>query len=116
AIVNAASLLGINQVLIDLAGMFKGLADGALRDFVEGHALDARGIAILILIFIFTLFGLLLFPALVIKLAGQVRSDSFAFAVRVRREEDVVGSLSQLLQLGEDLFFARNDDVFGVEL
>ena len=51
--------MGINQVLIDLAGMLEGFADGALRDFVESHALDAWGVAILILILIFILIFIL---------------------------------------------------------
>ena len=47
---------------------------------------------------------------------GQMGGDGFAFAVRVRRQIDRVSGLCQLLQLGEDFFFARNDDVFGLEV
>ena len=43
-------------------------------------------------------------------------SDGFAFAVRVRREIDGVRRGRQLLQLGDDFFFAGNDDVVGLEI
>ena len=42
--------------------------------------------------------------------------DGFAFAIRVRSEVDVVGREGQLLQLGQDFFFSRNDDVLGFEI
>ena len=42
--------------------------------------------------------------------------DGFAFAIRVRRKVDGVGQEGQLLQLGEDLFFSGDDDVFGIEI
>ena len=41
--------------------------------------------------------------------------DGLAFAVRVRRQVDVVRGQSQLLQLGENFLLARNDDVFRLE-
>ena len=45
-----------------------------------------------------------------------MRSDSLAFAVRVRSEIDHVRRPGQLLQLGDNLLFPRNDDVFGLEI
>src|SRR5215470_17449241 len=44
-----------------------------------------------------------------------MRGDGLAFAVRIRRQINVVGRERQLLQLGQDLFFTRDDDVFGFE-
>src|SRR5438477_11276608 len=40
-----------------------------------------------------------------------MRRDRLAFAVRVRSQVDGVGVLGHFLQLGQDLFFAWNDDV-----
>ena len=42
--------------------------------------------------------------------------DGFAFAVRVRRQVDGVRGRGQLLQLGENFFFAGDDDVLGLEV
>ena len=49
AVEHAAGLLRVDQVLIDIARMFKSFLHGALGDFIEGHALDARRVAILVL-------------------------------------------------------------------
>jgi hypothetical protein len=71
--------------------MFEGFTNRALRDLVEGHTLDTGHVAILILILILgALFSLFLFGAVGIEFVGEVRGDGFAFAVRVRRQEDVV--------------------------
>ena len=105
----------VHQILINLARVFEGFANRALRDLVEGYALDAQ--AVPVFIFIFSLLGglLLFLGAVGIEFIGQMRGDGFAFAVRVRRQKDVVGRLRQLLQPGENLLFARDDDVFGIE-
>ena len=88
--------------------MLESFLHGPLRDFVEGHAANAVGlIAILLLLF--------LLLVSVTQFLGQVPGDGFAFAVRVRRQVDVVRGQRQLLQLGENFFFAGNDDVFGLE-
>ena len=88
--------------------MLESFLHGALRDLVEGHAADAVGlVAILLLLF---LLGLS-----VAQFLGQVPGDGFAFAVRVRRQIDVVRGQGQLLQLGENLLLAGNDDVFRLE-
>ena len=42
--------------------------------------------------------------------------DGFAFAIGIRRKVDVVGRKRQLLQLGQDLFFPGDDDIFGFEI
>ncbi len=52
----------------------------------------------------------------VAQFLGQVPGDGFAFAVRVRRQIDVVRGQGQLLQLGENFLLAGNDDVFRLEI
>src|SRR5215469_15746573 len=84
-----------------------------LGDFVEGHSLDAGrrgGLAF----FCFLRF-LLLCPVSV-KLAGKVRSNGLALAVRVRRKVNRIRRGGQLLQLGDNLFFAGDDDVVRLKI
>ena len=50
------------------------------------------------------------------EFVGEMGGDGFAFAIRVRREIDAVGREGQFLQLGQDLFFSGDDDVFGIEI
>src|SRR6266852_9578905 len=95
--------------------MLEGGLDGALRDFVERYAADARAIANIVGLRL-VLLSLLFFARVFAEPVGAMRGDGFAFAIRVRREVDVVGRESQLLQLGPDLFFSRDDDVFGFEI
>jgi len=45
-----------------------------------------------------------------------VRSDGFAFAVRIGREVHGVRILRHLAKLGDDLFFAGDDFVFGLKI
>ena len=52
---------------------------------------------------------------LLAQFLGQMPCDGFAFAVRVRRQIDVVRGQGQLLQPGENLLLAGNDDVFRLE-
>ena len=90
--------------------MLESLLHGALRDLVEGHAADAVGlVAFLLLLFLLALVS-------VAQFLGQVPGDGFAFAVRVRRQIDVVRGQGQLLQLGENFLLAGNDDVFRLEI
>ena len=66
---DAASLLRVNEILINGAWMFERGLHGPLGDFVEGHALNARwrfGFALLCLFR-----RLLLFGAILIKFDGQ---------------------------------------------
>jgi hypothetical protein len=74
AIKNAAGLLGVDAVDIDLEGLFEGLPDGVLRDFVKHHARSNFGPS-------GSFFGFEFFL--------EVPADGFAFAVRVSREVDV---------------------------
>ena len=46
----------------------------------------------------------------------QVRCDRFALTIRVRREIDSRGGLRFLLQIRQNFFFSRNDDVLGLEV
>src|ERR1700686_82312 len=89
--------------------------DGTLRDFVESHATDARAIANIVGLRL-GLLSLLFLAGVFAELVGEMSGDGFAFAIRVRREVDVVGRKGQLLQLGQNLFFPGNDDVFGFEI
>ena len=120
AIEHPARLLGVDQVLINLARMLESFANRPLRDLVKGHPLDAGHVAIFlftfILIFTLTLLGRLLFlGAIVIQFVGQVGRDGLAFAIRVRGQEDVVRRLGELLQLDKYFLFAGDDDVLGIE-
>ena len=45
-----------------------------------------------------------------------MRCDGLAFAVRVRRQIDRIHRSRQLFQLGQNFFFARDDDVVGLKL
>jgi hypothetical protein len=89
-------LLRVDQMAIDVAGMLESGLDGALRDFVKGHAADALAIAVAFLlrlgISFFLCLGRLFFLArLFAEFVGEMGGDGFAFAIRVRREVDVVG-------------------------
>src|ERR1700690_67694 len=90
--------------------MLEGFADGALRDFVEGNATDYLAVLV-ILTFLF-----LGFRAVAAEFFGQMRGNGFAFAIRVRSQIDGVHANRQLFQLGDDLLFAGNDDVLGLEV
>src|SRR2546426_7413204 len=108
AVKDAARLLRIHQMPVNAARVFEGLAHSALRNLVEGDAADAFA-------FLFFLLFLLSLGA-VTQLLGQVRSDGFAFAIRVRRQIDRIRGIGQLLELCDDFFFAGNDDVFRIEI
>ena len=49
------------------------------------------------------------------QLEREVVGDGFAFAVRVRRQEDFVCLGGQLLELVDDFFFAGRDHQLGLE-
>ena len=92
--------------------MLERFAHRALRNFVESDAANALrfGLGVLLGFFLFLLLGA------VAEFFRQVRGDGFAFAVRVRREIDAIHAQRQLLQPGDNFFFAGNDDVFGLEI
>ena len=90
--------------------MFERLPHRTLRNFVKRHAANA-------LVPVLSFFLLLTFLLdTVAEFFGQMRSNGFAFAVRVRREVDRVHADGQLLQLGDNFFFARNDHVLSLKI
>ena len=103
---HAAGLLRVHQVGVDVARVLERFLHGALGDLVEGD--PANGDRVLLLF--------LAVDAVTAEFFGQVRSNGLAFAVWVRREIDRVRRLRQLLQLGDDLFLAGDDDVLGREV
>ena len=103
---HAARLLRVDQVDVDVARMLERFLHRALGDLVEGHAADGDRVLLL----------LLAVDAVAAEFFGQVGGDGFALAVRVRRQIDGIRRLRQLLQLGDDFFLARNDDVLGLEV
>jgi hypothetical protein len=82
--------------------MLEGFLHGFFGDLVEGHAVD-RNPAFFLL-------------AAIDELFRQVRGNGFAFAVRVRRQINRSRAFGQLLELGHDLFFSRDDVVVGGEV
>ena len=66
----------------------------------------------------FTLLRLLdfLLLAVVAQFKSQMGGNRFALAVRVRRQIDRIRRRCQLLQLGNDFLFARNNHVIGLEV
>ena len=81
AVKNAARLLRVDQILIDLARVLDALGDDLLRDLVEGHAL-----------------GLIVRQ---IQQLLQVPRNGLSLAVRVGREVDGAGRLGALFQVGD---------------
>ena len=90
AIQNAARLLRIHEILVDVARVPEGFVDSLLRDFVEGYAAN-----------------LLAFFGVGSQLQREMVGDRLTFAVRVRREVDFVRLHRQLLQLIDNFFLAR---------
>ena len=84
--------------------MLKGGLHRLRRDLVERDAMDGNATAALPL-------GLRLTQFFI-----QVRCDRFALTIRVRREIDSRGGLRFLLQIRQNFFFSRNDDVLGLEV
>jgi hypothetical protein len=87
---DAARLLGVDQVPVDLAGVGYGRLDGRLGDLVEDHPLDRH---------------------LGLERLHQVPGDRLALAVLIRREQQLVGLADKLLQLGDLLAPVGRDDV-----
>ena len=112
AVEHAASLLRVDQVLIDGARMFERCLHGALGDFVESDALNARRRPSSPF-FSFLAFFLL---AVVAEFERQMGGDGLAFAVRIRRQIDGVRRGRQLFQLGDNFLFAGDDDVIRLEV
>ena len=86
AVENAARLLGVDLVHVDLARLVDGLLHGLLRDLVEEDAADFRRV--------------------VAEELHHVPADGLSFAIRVGRDVDRVGLLRGGLQLADDLLFS----------
>ena len=95
AVEDAAGLLRVDEVHVELARLLRGGLDGLLGDLVEDHPLD-RDLGLEHLL--------------------QVPRDGLALAVTVRREVELVGLLEQGLQLGDGGALAGGGDVVGLEL
>ncbi|SKU56608.1 Uncharacterised protein [Mycobacteroides abscessus subsp. abscessus] len=92
---DAAGLLRIDEVVVEVTGVLRGREDGLLGDLVEDHAPD----------------GHLGFEGL-----QQVPGDGLTLAVTVRREIELVNVLQQALELGDGALLIRADDVEGLEI
>jgi hypothetical protein len=76
--------------------MLEGRQHALLRDLVEHQPAD-------------------LLPVAAAELLGQVPADRLAFAIRVGRDENLIGDLGRVLELLEDLLAARDDLVRRLE-
>ena len=94
AVQNAAGLLRIHEIHVNITGIFEGLRDCLLGDFVESNPGD-------------------LFVGGVLQLQGgfQMPGNGFSFAVRVRCQIDAVSLFDHLAQPGEKFSFAPDRDV-----
>ena len=92
---DAAGLLGVDQVDVQVARVGGGLQDRRLGDLVEHHPLDrdAR-----------------------LERLEQVPGDRLALAVTVRREVELVDVLEQALELGDRALLLGADDVERLEV
>ena len=95
AVEDAAGLLGVDEVGVDVAGVVGRALDGLLGDLVEHHPLDRH---------------------LGLERLEQVPGDGLALAVLIRGEVELVGVLEQRLELADLLLLVRVDDVVGVEV
>ena len=92
---DAARLLGVDEPLVDLARLVERAVDRVLRDLVEDHPAHRN---------------------LRLQHLLQVPGDGLALPVLVRREQQLVGSLQLLLEVGDDPFLVVVDDVVRLEL
>src|SRR5438093_444707 len=92
---DAPGLLRIDEPFVDLARLFERAGDRVLRDLVEDHATHRH-----------------LRP----QDLEQVPGDRLALAVFVRRQQELVGLLQELLQLADLLLLVGIDDVERLEV
>ena len=93
---NAAGLLGIHQILVDLTGLADALLHHLLGDLVEGHALC-------------------LFLAQ-LQQVFQMPGNGFTLAVRVRCEIDDLRLVRRAAQIPDDLFLSLDGAVFRLKV
>jgi hypothetical protein len=91
---DAPRLLRVDQRLVHRPRVGERLVDRALGDLVEDHPPRRH---------------------LRLQLLQQVPGDRLALAVLVRREQQLVGVLQLLLQVGDDALLVRVDHVVGLE-
>ena len=111
AVEHAPCLLRVDKIAVDIARMLESFLHSPLGDLVESYTSDALAFFIILIFFL-----LLLFTRTVAKFFRKMRGNGFPFAVRVRRQVNLVGGDSELLQFGNDFFFARDDDVLGIKV
>ncbi len=87
---DAARLLRVDHLHVELARVVDGALDGFLRHLVEDHALDRH---------------------LRLQRLEQVPRDGLALAVLIGGEVELVGVLQSALELGDLLLLVRVDDV-----
>ena len=90
---DAASLLGVEQVLINGTGIGHALLHALFGDLVKGHAVGLVGVQ----------------PQDI----GQMPADGFALTVRVGCQQNAVGLLGFCLELLDELGFIFDIDVLG---
>ena len=93
---NAPGLLGVHQALVNVPGRGDGLADHPLGDLVEG---DPEGLAVV-----------------QIQKLLQMPADGLPLPVRVRGQIDHVAALGGLLQVADNVLFALDRAVVGLEI
>ena len=95
AVEDAARLLGLDEVHVELARALRGSQDRGLGDLDEDHPLDR--------------------DALRGELVEEVPGDRLALAVIIGGEVELVGVLEQLLQLRDVALLVAWHDVIGLE-
>ena len=96
AVEDAAGLLRLDEVHVELARALGGGEDRGLGDLVEDHPLDR--------------------DALRVELVEQVPGDRLALAVLIGGEVELVGVLEELLELGDVALLVARHDVVGLEV
>ena len=96
AVEDAARLLGLDEVVVDLAGVLDRGEDRGLGDLVEDHPVDRQALRRL-------------------ELVEEVPGDRLALAVLIGGEVEGVGVLDQLLQLRDVALLVARHDVVGLE-
>ena len=96
AVEDAARLLGLDEVVVDVARVLDGGQDRGLGDLVEDHPVDRQALRRL-------------------ELVEEVPGDGLALAVLIGGEVEGVGVLDQLLQLGDVALLVARHDVVGLE-
>ena len=92
---DAAGLLRVDEVVVDVPRVADGVLDGLRGDLVEHHPLDRD---------------------LRLQLVQQVPGDRLALAVLVCGQVELVGALEQILQLADLRLLVRRHDVQRVEV